>query len=156
MESKHKKTIAKAKLSFEKMASGLKTPAAVVVGMIGGKLAGDAIDSMLNKTSTVAGLGAVGTIGTYAKPVLLVVAGLAAKQLVKNEFVQNMGIGVAAFGVATGVKSVINIPQLSQITGGSTPTPTPAVTATNGFGYIPRPVLPAGSPARLLKKAVIL
>jgi hypothetical protein len=125
--------------------------------MVGGKIAGDAIDSMLNKTSTVAGLGAVGSMGAYVKPVALVAIGLAAKQLIKNPFAQNVGIGVAAYGGAIGIQSVVNIPQLQNLTTGTAaPTTTPpALKGVRGFGYIPRPTLPMGSRARVTRQATI-
>ena len=154
---KTKRVVQKAKLSIQKMVSDVKTPAAIILGMVGGKIAGDAIDSMLKKTSTVAGLGAVGSMGEYVKPVALVAIGLAAKQLIKNPFVQNIGIGVAAYGGAIGIQSVVNITQLQNFTPG-TPAATPpaaALVGVRGFGYLPRPTLPMGSRARITRQATI-
>ena len=157
MKTSHKKVIEKTKLSVQKMVSDVKAPAAIVLGMVGGKIVGDMLDNILKKTSTVAGLGAVASAVSYVKPIALVVIGLSAKQLVKNPFVQNVGIGMAAYGGAMGIQSVINIPQLNQVTGGGAALP-PVTTSpgTAGFGYLPRPVLPMGSRARTTKQAVIL
>ena len=159
MKSSHRKTIETAKLSIKKMVSDVQTPAAIILGMVGGKIVGDALDNVLQKTSTVAGLGALGSAGVYVKPVALVAIGLVAKQLIKNEFAKNVGIGMAAYGGAMGIQSVISIPQLSTITGGTAKVTTPAIAATTplvGFGYLPRPVLPMGSRARVTKQPVIL
>jgi len=156
MSNKTKRAVQAAKLSLQKMVSDVKTPAAIILGMVGGKIAGDAIDSMLNKTSTVAGLGAVGSMGAYVKPVALVAIGLAAKQLIKNPFVQNVGIGVAAYGGAMGIQSVINIPQLQNFGAPvATPPVTPPVSGFRGVGYLPRPTLPMGSRARVTNQPTI-
>ena len=134
--------IASAKLSLKKMVSDVKDPLAIVGGMIVGKIVGDLYDTAMAKTSTVAGLRGVTSITPFVKPVVLIGAGLAAKQLLKNPLLKNVGIGVAAYGGATALNNVVNIPQLAAFGKGTTTTTTPG---TNGLGTMVRRVLPASS-----------
>ena len=139
------RTIQAAKLSLKKMLTDVKDPAAIIGGMVVGKLAGDLLDKAINKTSTVAGLRGIGSMSNFIKPVVLIGAGLAGKQMLKNPLLKNVGIGVAAYGGAIGVNNVVNIPQLSAFGTGVTTTTPPA--ATSGFGTIARRTLPATAAA---------
>lgn len=141
MKTNHKKTIQSAKLSLSKMATDIKDPAAIIGGMVLGKLASDVLDKAITTGGTVAGLkGLKGfdSVKSFIKPAILIGGGLAAKQLLKNPLLKNVGIGVAAYGGAVAVQSVVNIPQLSNFNPATTPTNPVA-----GLGYIPRrPMLP--------------
>jgi hypothetical protein len=133
--NKTRKVIARARLSLKKMVTDAKQPAAIIGGMIVGKLAADLLDKGFNAAATkVSGLN--GTVKSVAKPVIITGAGLAAMQMLKNPLLRNMGIGIAAFGGATAITEAFNLPVFEKITGGSkTYTALPPSTATtSGLG----------------------
>jgi len=147
-----KRAIQKAKLSFSKMASDVKDPAAIVGGMVVGKVLGDFLDEAITKGTAVAGLKGFDSVTSFIKPVLLIGGGLAAKQLVKNPLLKNVGIGMAAYGAATAIQGVVNIPQLSSFNNPPATTTAPVA----GLGIVPRrtigalpprPVFPVRPPA---------
>lgn len=147
MKLNHKQAIKSAKLSLSKMAEDVKDPAAIIGGMVIGKFASDLLDKALNTTSTVSGLKGITSLSALIKPAILIGGGLAAKQLVKNPIIKNVGIGIAAYGGASAISSVVSIPGLS--------TTTPAVVAlppatVTGLGATFRGQRTPVSPARLL------
>ena len=132
-KSKTRKTIANAKLSMKKMASDVKDPLAIVGGMVVGKLASDLLDKGFTKVQTVSGLkGLNGTVQSVMKPLILIVAGLAGKQMLKNPLMKNASLGVAAYAAAEAVTEAFNLPVLQKISG-TTPAALPAATGTAGM-----------------------
>jgi len=128
-----RKAIAYAKLSLSKMVSDAKQPAAIIGGMIVGKIASDLLDKGFNAaSSTVSGLN--GTVKTIAKPVILAGAGLIGMQMLKNPIARNVAIGVAAFGAANAVTEGLNIPIFAKITGGGGTKALPPAPTTSGLG----------------------
>jgi hypothetical protein len=128
------------------MAGDLKDPAAIIGGLVVGKIVGDLLDTAINKTATVAGLRGISSAKELVKPAILVAAGLAAKQLLSNPLLKNVSLGVAAYGGAIAVNSIVNIPQLSSF---STATP-PAVAGLGSPLY--RPPFPVNALASSLPR----
>lgn len=159
MKTNTKRKIASAKLSLQKMASDIKDPAAIVGGMVIGKLAGDMLDKAITTTKAVAGLKGFDNLNTFIKPIVLIGGGLAIKQLVKNPLIKNIGIGAASYGGAVAVQGIINIPQLNSVFGNNTTVlaehkaGTDSATTTAGFGLIPRRTLPGRMPIRTIGRA---
>lgn len=152
MKINHKQAIKSAKLSLKKMAEDVKDPAAIIGGMVLGKLASDMLDKALATTSTVSGLKGVTSMGSILKPALLIGGGLAAKQLVKNPIIKNVGIGIAAYGGAVAISSVVAIPGLSSSTTQKAlpPATTDTGITASGLGATFRGKFTPDSPARLL------
>ncbi len=131
------RTMASAKLSLSKMVSDVKDPAAIIGGLVAGKIIGDMLDKAVSTTATVAGLRGISSVKELLKPAILVGAGLAAKQLLKNPILKNVGIGVAAYGGAVAVNSIVSIPQLSTF-GANTAASNNQKPPVAGLGLLPR------------------
>ena len=128
-----RRAIAHARLSMSKMFADAKQPAAIIGGMIVGKIASDLLDKGFNAASTtVSGLN--GTVKTVAKPIILCAAGLVGMQMLKNPIAKNVAMGIATFGAANAVTEGLNIPVFANITGGSAPIAIPPIATTAGFG----------------------
>lgn len=138
---KAKKVVSSAKLSLKRMVSDVKDPAAIIGGLVIGKVAADLIDKAMTQASTVKGLSGIKSAKELVTPAILVVGGLAAKQMLKSPIAKNIGIGVASYGGAVAVNSIVNLPALSSFTSTSA-LPKTTTTTTNGMGTVSRMTLP--------------
>ena len=152
MKAKHKAAIGRAKLSLAKMAGDLKDPAAIIGGMVIGKFGSDLLDKAIGTTSTVSGLKGINSIGQVIKPLILIGGGLAARTLLKNPIVKNAALGVAAYGGAVAISSVVSIPGLSTTT--TQVALPPATTGTSGMGTLFTGRKTFASPVRLPKSTI--
>lgn len=104
----------KNKLSAGQVLNELKNPALIVVGMIGGNMAGKVMDNVLNvDTTQQEGFNAK----ALAKPVVQLSAGVAGSILLKDDNLKLIASGVAASGVASGVKVLLKKDLLSGFNG---------------------------------------
>jgi hypothetical protein len=103
----------KSKVSGKQVLQELKSPALIVVGMIGGNLAGKAIDKVLKVDETQVGF----DVKAVAKPVVQLTAGIAGAVLLKDENLKLVATGVAASGVASGVKIMLKKDLLAGFSG---------------------------------------
>jgi len=105
---------ASAKLSLNRMLSDVKQPLAIVGGMVIGKFAGDLLDKGINTATTTAGFkglkGLKGIPTGLVKSLVLIIGGLAAKQMISNPIAKDLGVGMATFGGATLIQNTINLP----------------------------------------------
>lgn len=95
-----KKNSAKAKLNGKTIINELKTPGLIILGMIGGNMAGKAIDKVLKVDDTTSGFNAKALV----KPVVQITAGVGGSILLKNDNLKLIASGVAASGMASAVK----------------------------------------------------
>jgi len=103
----------KNKISSKQVLEELKAPALIVIGMIGGNMAGKAIDKVLKVDETVVGFNAK----AIAKPVIQLSAGVAGAVLLKDVNIKLVATGIAASGVASGVKVLLKKDLLSGFNG---------------------------------------
>lgn len=103
----------KTKISGKQVIEELKAPALIVVGMIGGNMAGKAIDKVLKVDETLQGLNPK----AMAKPVIQLTAGVAGATLLKDSNLKLLATGVAASGVASGVKVFLKKDLLTGLSG---------------------------------------
>ena len=85
----------------------------IIVGMIGGNMAGKAIDKVLKVDETQVGFNAK----AIAKPVVQLSAGVAGAILLKDENLKLIATGVATSGVASGVKVLLKKDLLAGLDG---------------------------------------
>lgn len=95
-----KKTTAKPKLSAKTVLEELKTPGLIILGMVGGNMAGKLIDKALPLDEEATGFQAKALV----KPVVQITAGIAGAILLKNKNLKLVASGVAASGIASTVK----------------------------------------------------
>ena len=105
--------MAKKKISGAEVLQELKGPALIIVGMIGGNMAGKAIDKVLKVDETQVGFNAK----ALAKPVVQLSAGVAGAMLLKDDNLKLLATGVATSGVASGVKVLLKKDLLSGLDG---------------------------------------
>jgi len=104
---------AKAKIKGAHILEELKAPALIVVGMIGGNMAGKAIDKVLKVDEAQAGFNIKG----MAKPVVQLTAGVSGALLLKDNNLRLVATGIAASGVASGVKVLLKKDLLAGLNG---------------------------------------
>ena len=105
--------MAKKKISGTEVLQELKAPALIIVGMIGGNMAGKVIDKVLKVDETQVGFNAK----AIAKPVVQLSAGVAGAMLLKDENLKLIATGIATSGVASGVKVLLKKDLLSGLEG---------------------------------------
>ena len=91
---------AKPKLNAKAVIEELKTPGLIIIGMIGGNLAGKLIDKALPIDETATGFQAKALI----KPILQISAGIGGAIFLKDKNLKLIAGGVAASGIASTVK----------------------------------------------------
>jgi len=90
----------KAKLDAKTILNELKTPGLIILGMIGGNMAGKVIDKVVKVDENATGFNAKALI----KPVVQITAGVGGAILLKNNNLKLVASGVAASGMASAVK----------------------------------------------------
>ncbi len=103
----------KSKITGKQVLEEMKAPTLIVVGMIGGNLAGKALDKILKVDETLPGINPK----ALAKPVVQLSAGIAGATLLKDDNLKLLATGVAASGVASGVKVLLKKDLLSGFSG---------------------------------------
>ena len=93
-------TAAKQKLSAKVVLEELKTPGLIILGMVGGTLAGKLIDKALPLDETATGFQAKALV----KPLVQITAGIGGAILLKDKNMKLIASGVAASGIASTVK----------------------------------------------------
>ncbi len=100
MAKKNTKPNAKAKIDAKTIIEELKTPGLIIVGMIGGNFAGKMLDKVVKVDETATGFQAKAII----KPIVQITAGVGGALLLKDKNLKLIASGVAASGLASGVK----------------------------------------------------
>jgi len=95
-ESKSKKTKLDAKAVIEE----LKTPGLIILGMVGGVMAGKLIDKAVQVDPEATGF----QVKALVKPVVQITAGVGGALFLKDRNLKLIASGVAASGIATAVK----------------------------------------------------
>lgn len=95
-----KTTTAKPKLNAKTVLEELKTPGLIILGMVGGNLAGKLIDKALPLDETATGFQAKALV----KPIVQITAGIGGAILLKDKNLKLIASGVAASGIASTVK----------------------------------------------------
>ena len=91
---------AKPKLNAKAVIEELKTPGLIIIGMIGGNLAGKLIDKAIPIDETATGFQAKALV----KPILQISAGIGGAIFLKDKNLKLIAGGVAASGIASTVK----------------------------------------------------
>ena len=91
---------AKAKINVTSIIEELKTPGLIIVGMIGGNLAGKMLDKALKIDETATGFSAKAMV----KPIVQITAGVGGALFLKDKNLKLIASGVAASGIASTVK----------------------------------------------------
>lgn len=95
-----KTTTAKPKLNAKTVLEELKTPGLIILGMVGGNLAGKLIDKALPLDETATGF----QVKALVKPIVQITAGIGGAILLKDKNLKLIASGVAASGIASTVK----------------------------------------------------
>lgn len=95
-----KKNSTKGKINGKTIINELKTPGLIILGMIGGNMAGKFIDKVLKVDESSGGFNAK----ALAKPIVQITAGVSGSILLKNDNLKLVASGVAASGMASAVK----------------------------------------------------
>lgn len=90
----------KPKLNAKTVLEELKTPGLIILGMVGGNLAGKLIDKALPIDETATGFQAKALV----KPIVQITAGVGGAILLKDKNLKLIASGVAASGIASTVK----------------------------------------------------
>ena len=90
----------KVKLDAKTILEELKTPGLIILGMVGGNLAGKLIDKAVKVDDTATGFQAKALI----KPVIQISAGVGGALFLKDKNLKLIASGVAASGIASTVK----------------------------------------------------
>jgi hypothetical protein len=90
----------KSKINSKTVMDEVKIPLLIIGGMYGGTLAGKALDKVLKVDESLAGI----NMKAVAKPVALLSAGIAGSIFLKDKNLKLIASGVAASGIASGVK----------------------------------------------------
>ena len=93
----------KTKITGKQILEELKAPALIVVGMVGGNLAGKLIDQALKVDETATEFSAK----SLARPLVQLTAGIGGSLLLKDKNMKLVASGVAASGVASTVKLLL-------------------------------------------------
>jgi hypothetical protein len=100
MPTKAKTKTAKPKLNAMTVLEELKTPGLIILGMVGGTMAGKLIDKALPLDETATGFQAKALV----KPLVQITAGVGGAILLKDKNLKLIASGVAASGIASTVK----------------------------------------------------
>ena len=103
----------KSKIKLKQVVEELKAPALIIVGMIGGNLGGKLIDKVLKVDPALAGFNPK----AIAKPIALLSTGVAGALLLKDQNLKLVASGIAASGIASGVKVLLKKDLLSGFEG---------------------------------------
>lgn len=103
----------KSKITGKQILEELKAPALIVVGMVGGNLAGKLIDNVLNVDDTQTEFNAKALV----KPIVQLSAGVGGSLLLKDKNLKLVASGVAASGVASTVKVLLKKDMLAGFKG---------------------------------------
>jgi hypothetical protein len=98
--SNEKSKTAKPKLDAKTILDELKTPGLIILGMIGGTMAGKLIDKAMPVDETATGF----QVKSLIKPVVQITAGIAGAILLKDKNIKLVASGVAASGITSAVK----------------------------------------------------
>ncbi len=92
-----------AELTISNVISGLKNPALVAVGFMGGMMVQKLVNKVLNSETVVNGLGAdaVLTLKDYATPLITSVIGVGTSIVVEDATMKKLATGVAISGVTS-------------------------------------------------------
>ena len=90
-------------INGKKVIDELAKPALIILGMAGGNFAGKALDKMLKVDSSLTGFNAKAA----AKPVIQIATGIAGAVLLKDKNMKLVASGIAASGIASGVKVLL-------------------------------------------------
>ena len=100
-------------VQYKKITSDLVKPGGIIIGLVAGKMISDTLDGVAAKAGPVDGL--AGDVKSALKPAIMTGGGLAASQLVKNEFIKYVFYGVSSYGGVTLAKEFGNFDVLSKI-----------------------------------------
>lgn len=100
MSTNEKTKDEKPKLDVKTVLNELKTPGLIILGMIGGTLAGKLIDKVVPVDATATGFQAKSLL----KPIVQITAGVAGAVLLKDKNLKLIASGVAASGITSTVK----------------------------------------------------
>lgn len=95
-----KESNSKARLDAKAIIEELKTPGLIILGMVGGNMAGKLIDKAVKVDDTATGFQAKALI----KPVIQITAGVGGALFLKDKNLKLICSGVAASGIASTVK----------------------------------------------------
>jgi hypothetical protein len=98
--AKKSQTTGKPKMDAKTIMEELKTPGLIIIGMVGGNLAGKMIDKVVKVDSTATGFQAKALV----KPVVQITAGVGGALFLKDQNLKLIATGVAASGIASTVK----------------------------------------------------
>lgn len=110
--SKH--SIGSVKHGATKALQELKVPGLIILGMVGGNMAGKLIDKVIKPDPSAKGLK---NAKNLIRPVIQISAGLAGRVLLKDENLKLIATGVAVGGVFSGVKVLLKKDLLAGLTG---------------------------------------
>ncbi len=110
--SKH--SISSVKHGATKALEEFKVPGLIILGMVGGNMAGKLIDKVIKPDPNATGLK---NAKNLIRPVIQISAGLAGRVLLKNENLKLIATGVAVGGVFSGVKVLLKKDLLAGLTG---------------------------------------
>ena len=94
------KSHSKVKIDAKTIIEELKTPGLIILGMVGGNMAGKLIDKAVKVDDSVVGFQAKGLI----KPIIQISAGVGGALFLKDKNLKLIASGVAASGIASTVK----------------------------------------------------
>lgn len=95
-----KVTKQKTKLDAKTILEELKTPGLIILGMVGGNMAGKLIDKVVKVDDSASGFQAKALL----KPVVQISAGVGGSLLLKDQNLKLIACGVAASGIASTIK----------------------------------------------------
>jgi len=95
-----KQTISKTKFDAKSILEEFKTPGLIIIGMVGGNMAGKLLDKVITVDETATGFQAKALI----KPLVQITAGVGGALLLKDQNLKLIASGVAASGIAGSVK----------------------------------------------------
>jgi len=95
-----KQTSKKAKFDAKSIIEEFKTPGLIIIGMVGGNMAGKLLDKVITVDETATGFQAKALI----KPLVQITAGVGGALLLKDQNLKLIASGVAASGLAGTVK----------------------------------------------------
>jgi len=111
-EPKH--SISSVKHGATKALQEFKVPGLIILGMVGGNMAGKLIDKVIKPDPNATGLK---NAKNLIRPVIQISAGLAGRVLLKDENLKLIATGVAVGGVFSGVKVLLKKDLLAGLTG---------------------------------------
>ena len=100
--AKKKQQTGKPKLDAQTILEELKTPGLIILGMVGGNMAGKMIDKVVKVDPTATGFQAK----ALAKPIVQITAGIGGALFLKDKNMKLIASGVAASGIASTVKEI--------------------------------------------------